>query len=72
MEVNLPQVELFDSENNAGIFTPEITASVSARTPVKRFGQSDDLKAAIVFLASPGSKFTTGQSIVVDGGWTAW
>ncbi len=62
----------FDSENNAGVFTERILNTINARTPVGRLGQDDDLKAAIVFLASPGSKFTTGQSIVVDGGWTAW
>jgi gluconate 5-dehydrogenase len=37
-----------------------------------RVGVDDDLKAAVVFLASPGAKFVTGQSVVVDGGWTIW
>jgi gluconate 5-dehydrogenase len=44
----------------------------AARTPVKRVGEEDDLRAAIVYLASPGSSFYTGQSLVVDGGWTIW
>jgi NAD(P)-dependent dehydrogenase (short-subunit alcohol dehydrogenase family) len=41
-------------------------------TPARRLGRFEDLNAAAVFLASPGSSFVTGQSIVVDGGWTAW
>jgi NAD(P)-dependent dehydrogenase (short-subunit alcohol dehydrogenase family) len=45
---------------------------VEARTPVKRAGNDTDLRAAIVYLASPGSSFYTGQSLVVDGGWTIW
>lgn len=49
-----------------------LVASVAARTPVKRVGNDTDLRAAIVYLASPGSSFYTGQSMVVDGGWTIW
>ena len=45
---------------------------LEARTPVKRVGNDTDLRAAIVYLASPGSAFYTGQSLVVDGGWTIW
>ena len=45
---------------------------VEARTPVKRAGNDTDLRAAVVYLASPGSEFYTGQSMVVDGGWTIW
>jgi gluconate 5-dehydrogenase len=41
-------------------------------TPMKRLGEEDDLKAAVVFLASPGAKFVTGQNLTVDGGWTVW
>lgn len=35
--------------------------------PMGRFGNDDELKAALLFLVSPGS-YVTGASIVVDGG----
>ena len=50
----------------------DLVAGIEARTPVKRAGGQDDLRAAVVYLASPGSAFYTGQSMVVDGGWTIW
>ena len=35
-----------------------------------RMGQPDDLDAGVVFLLSDQSKFVTGQTLVIDGGWT--
>jgi NAD(P)-dependent dehydrogenase (short-subunit alcohol dehydrogenase family) len=41
------------------------------RTPMKRFGQSEELGGAAVLLSSDASSFITGQCIVVDGGFLA-
>jgi NAD(P)-dependent dehydrogenase (short-subunit alcohol dehydrogenase family) len=40
--------------------------------PLRRFGNPEDLKGVVVFLASPAAAYVTGQTIVVDGGATAW
>ncbi len=60
-----------NTEQNAAN-AASLIPGVEARTPVKRVGNDTDLRAAIVYLASPGSKFYTGQSMVIDGGWTIW
>jgi NAD(P)-dependent dehydrogenase (short-subunit alcohol dehydrogenase family) len=39
--------------------------------PLKALGSPEQVAEAIAFLASDKSKFTTGSSLVVDGGWTA-
>jgi NAD(P)-dependent dehydrogenase (short-subunit alcohol dehydrogenase family) len=41
------------------------------RIPLRRFGGPEDLKGAVVFLASPASAYVTGHTLVVDGGQSA-
>jgi len=50
---------------------PEAEASEVAGTPLRRLGEPDDIAGAAVFLASRAGAWTTGQTIVVDGGFTA-
>ncbi len=63
----------FPSEMTREIFSnPGYMEYVTKMTPLARVGAADDLKGAIVFLASPASDYITGQTLFVDGGWTAW
>lgn len=55
--------ELFDSE--AG------QKYLRQRTPLGRNGQPHELDGALLFLCSDASSFVTGQSLIVDGGWSA-
>lgn len=42
------------------------------RIPLRRLGGPDDLKGAVAFLASRASDYVTGQTLIVDGGESAW
>jgi NAD(P)-dependent dehydrogenase (short-subunit alcohol dehydrogenase family) len=44
--------------------------ATTTRTPVRRWGTPDDLREAVVFLADPAIPFHTGDTLVVDGGYT--
>lgn len=51
--------------------SPEWVDRVTRRIPMGRVGEVDDLTGAVVFLSSSASDYMTGQTIFVDGGWTA-
>jgi len=46
-------------------------AELLERVPLNRFGETADVVPSILHLASPLSGYTTGATLVVDGGWTA-
>jgi NAD(P)-dependent dehydrogenase (short-subunit alcohol dehydrogenase family) len=73
IRVNAIAPGFFASEMTEAIFQdPGYLEYIRKQTPLGRPGNPDDLKGAVVYLASPASDYVTGQTIFVDGGWTAW
>ena len=72
INVNAIAPGFFPSEMTETLFRDEKTLKyILSRTPLGRTGEPLDLKAALIYLASPASNYVTGQTIFVDGGWTA-
>lgn len=49
-----------------------VLEEIRRRTPVGYIGEAQDIAGAAVYLASDASRFVTGISLPVDGGWLAW
>ncbi|MCW1957584.1 MAG: SDR family oxidoreductase [Mycobacterium sp.] len=52
--------------------SPAAQAKILPRVPLRRWGTPADFEAVAVWLASPGSSYFTGQTLVIDGGYTVF
>jgi NAD(P)-dependent dehydrogenase (short-subunit alcohol dehydrogenase family) len=69
--VNAIAPGVFETDLNRELLKSGRGQEFLMRTPMKRFGQVDELAGAAVFLASDAAGFITGQLIAVDGGFLA-
>jgi NAD(P)-dependent dehydrogenase (short-subunit alcohol dehydrogenase family) len=63
------QTEMFDRAFGEG--ETDMKKAISTQNPVGRIGTSEEIASAVLWLSSPGAAFTTGQDIIMDGGYTA-
>jgi NAD(P)-dependent dehydrogenase (short-subunit alcohol dehydrogenase family) len=69
--VNAIAPGVFRTDLNAALLDGPRGQEFLMRTPMKRFGQLDELAGAAIYLASDAASFVTGQLLVVDGGFLA-
>ena len=72
INVNAIAPGYFATDVTSGIRSdPTRSQSILDRIPAGRWGEAEDLKGAVIFLASPSSDYVHGTVLAVDGGWLA-
>jgi NAD(P)-dependent dehydrogenase (short-subunit alcohol dehydrogenase family) len=71
IRVNTLVPGFFPAEQNRKVLTPERVDAIMGHTPMKRFGEAQELAGATLLLASQAGSFMTGTEIIVDGGYAA-
>ena len=51
-----------------GVLSDQTKEAILSKIPLGKFGQGEDIAAAVAFLAAPEAKYITGQVLTVDGG----
>ena len=73
IRVNAIAPGFFPTEINVNLFaSDERLAWIRKRIPIGRTGLQNELDGVLLFLASDASSYVTGQTIFVDGGWSAY
>ncbi len=69
--VNAVAPGFFPSKMTQGVIEQLGTEKLAASAPLKRLGDDDDLKGAVLLFASAAGKHITGQILAIDGGVSA-
>lgn len=69
INVNSIAPGIIDTDMTEGMTTGDASKPLLARIPKGRFGKSEDIGNAAVFLASDEADYITGVTLYVDGGW---
>ena len=68
--VNAVAPGVIDTPGASQVSSAESIKQTIAMIPLARMGRPEDIAEAVVFLASAKAGYITGQTIIVDGGWT--
>lgn len=73
IRVNAIAPGYFPTELTEPMMDPESSGAgfIAKRTPMRRPGRLEELDGSLLLLASDASSYMTGQTVTVDGGWTA-
>jgi len=74
IRVNAVAPGTVDTKTRAAYFqaNPQAREAMIARIPQQRFGTADEVAGAVCYLASPAAEYVTGQTLLLDGGLTAY
>ena len=73
IRVNAVAPGRIDTPSRAGsLARPGYREAALGRIPMRRFGTAEEVAAAVSYLVSPAAAYITGQTLVLDGGLTAY
>jgi NAD(P)-dependent dehydrogenase (short-subunit alcohol dehydrogenase family) len=74
IRVNAVAPGTVETPSRAAVYAanPERREFMMNRIPLRRFGTAEEMAAAVCYLASPAAAYITGQTLLVDGGLTAY
>jgi NAD(P)-dependent dehydrogenase (short-subunit alcohol dehydrogenase family) len=72
VRVNAISPHFFPTATSGYLQDPELVAWLSARSPLGRTARIEEIDGPLLFLCGDASSFVTGQTLVVDGGWTVY
>jgi gluconate 5-dehydrogenase len=55
-----------------GMSRPDYVEGIKRRVPTNKIGTSDELVTSFLYLLDLNSSYTTGQTLIVDGGFSIW